>query len=62
MQNKDNYYICDKPTVNEDIKEILDYENVIYADMITGDTKQCYNRATNQVISNIKEYLGELKW
>lgn len=61
LQNKDNYYICDKPTVNEDIKEILDYENVIYADMITGDTKQCYNRATNQVISNIKEYLGELK-
>lgn len=59
LQNKSNYYICDKPTVNDDIKEILDYENVIYTDMITGDTKQCYKRATKQIISNIKEYLKE---
>lgn len=56
LQNKNNYYICDKPTVNEDIEEILDYENVIYTDMITGDTKQCYKRATKQIISNIDKY------
>lgn len=59
LQDKNNYYICDKSTVNEDIKEILDYENVIYTDMITGDTKQCYKRATKQIISNIKKYLEE---
>lgn len=59
LQNKNNYYICDKPTVNDDIKEILDYENVIYIDMITGDTKQCYKRATKQIISNIENYLNE---
>ncbi len=59
LQNKNNYYICDKPTVNEDMKEILDYENVIYTDMITGDTKQCYKRATKQIISNIDKYLNK---
>ena len=59
LQNKNNYYICDKPTVNDDIKEIFDYENVIYTDMITGDTKQCYKRATKQIISNIENYLNE---
>lgn len=59
LQNKNNYYICDKPTVNDDIKEILGYENVIYTDIITGDTKQCYNRATKQIISNIENYLNE---
>lgn len=59
LKNKNNYYICDKPTVNDDIKEILDYENVIYIDMITGDTKQCYKRATKQIISNIENYLNE---
>lgn len=61
LQNKNNYYICDKPTVNDDIKEILNYENVIYTDMITGDTKQCYKRATKQIISNIENYLNENK-
>lgn len=59
LQNKSNYYICDKSTVNDDIKDILDYENLIYTDMITGDTKQCYKRATKQVINNIEKYLNE---
>lgn len=58
LQNKNNYYICDKPTINEDIREILDYENVLYTDMITGDTKQCFKRATKQIISNIEKYLN----
>lgn len=61
LQNKNNYYICDKLTINEDIKDVLDYENVIYTDMITGDTKQCYERATKQIIHNIEKYLnGEI--
>lgn len=59
LQNKNNYYICDKPTINDDIKEILNYENVIYTDIITGDTEQCYNRATKQIISNINKYFNE---
>lgn len=54
LKNKDNYYICDKATINEDIREILNYENVIYTDEIVGDTKQCFFRATNQIIDNIK--------
>lgn len=59
LQNKNNYYICDKSTINDDIKEILDNENVIYTDIITGDTKQCYSRATKQIINNIEKYLNE---
>lgn len=56
LENKHNYYICDKSTINDDIKEILNYENVVYIDMISGDTKQCYNRATKQILDNIKKY------
>ena len=44
---------------HDDIKEILDNENVIYTDIITGDTKQCYSRATKQIINNIEKYLNE---
>lgn len=54
LKNKNNYYICDKASVNDDIQEILNYDNVIYTDFIVGDTKQCYERATEQIINNIK--------
>lgn len=55
LENKNNYYICDEPTVNDDIKEILNYNNVIYTNAHSGGgTKQCLERATEQIINNIK--------
>lgn len=55
LENKTNYYICDEPTVNDDIKEILNYDNVIYTNAHSGGgTKQCLERATEQIINNIK--------
>lgn len=54
LSNKDNYYICDKPTITDDTKDILNYDNVIYYDNSVGDTKQCYERASRQIISNVK--------
>ena len=57
LNNKQNYYICDKATINDDIKDILDYENVLYTNDIVGDTKQCFLRATEQIINNIKKSL-----
>ena len=54
LKNKDNYYICDDATVNDDIKEILNYDNVIYTNVHSGVTKQCLERATEQIINNIK--------
>lgn len=55
LQNKENYYICDDATINDDIQEILDYDNVIYTDVHSGVTKQCLERATEQIINNIKK-------
>jgi len=54
LQNKNNYYICDDATVNDDIKEILNYDNVIYTNAHSGVTRQCLERATAQIINNIK--------
>lgn len=54
LKNKNNYYICDDATINDDIKEILDYDNVIYTKAHSGVTKQCLERATEQIINNIK--------
>lgn len=54
LQNKDNYYICDELTINDDIKEILNYDNVIYNNIYSGVTKQCLEEATKQIIANIK--------
>ena len=61
LENKNNYYICDEPTINEDIKEILNYENVIYTNTHSGgDTKQCLESATEQILNNIKKASEEL--
>lgn len=54
LSNKDNYYICDKPTITDDTRDIINYDNVIYYDNSVGDTKQCYERATKQIIQNVK--------
>lgn len=54
ISHKDNYYICDKTTINDDTRDIINYDNVIYYDDSVGDTKQCYERATKQIIQNVK--------
>lgn len=59
LQNKDNYYICDKATIDSDLEEILDYENIIYSKDISGDTKQCYDRASEQILKRIQEVLSK---
>lgn len=56
LTNKDNYYICDQPTMTDEIKDIIYYENVIYYDDSVGDTKQCLERATAQIINHVKKY------
>ena len=46
--------MCDEVSVNDDIKEILNYDNVIYTNAKSGVTKQCLERATQQIINNIR--------
>lgn len=56
LRCKNNYYICDESTANfDDIREILDYENVIYTRHHVGETKQCFERATRQILRNVRE-------
>ena len=57
LENKSNYYVCDKSSTNEDLKDILGYENVVYTDQTIGASFQAYERATVQIINNIKSYL-----
>ncbi len=54
LSNKNNYYVCDATNVDDEIREILSYDNVIYYNNSVGDTKQCYERATEQIINNVK--------
>ena len=55
LQNKNNFYVCDISTINDDIKDLLEYENVVYINHCIGDTKQCFLRATNQIIKNVEK-------
>ena len=57
LENKSNFYICDRSSTNDDLKDILEYENVIFTDQIIGDTLQCYERATVQILNNIKKHV-----
>lgn len=58
LKNKNNYYVCDDATVNDDIREILNYDNVIYNKVHSGVTKQCLERATEQILNNIKNNMN----
>ena len=62
LECKNNYYVCDASTANfDDINEILDYENVIYTNNHVGETKQCYLRATQQILNNIQKAAKAIK-
>ena len=55
LRNKTNFYVCDSSSDNSEIADLLKLDNVIYTDDIVGDTKQCFERATNQIINNVKK-------
>lgn len=61
LQHKENFYVCDISTINDDIKDLLDYPNVVYINHCIGDTNQCYLRATEQIINNIKKASEEIQ-
>ena len=54
LKNKNNFYVCDKASTGEDLADILELDNVIYASEIVGDTAQCLTRATSQILKNIQ--------
>ncbi len=55
LENKTNFYVCDKASTGSDLNDILNYENVIYSSNIVGDTEECLIRATEQILLNIKK-------
>ncbi len=54
LENKNNFYVCDKASTGEDLADILENENVVYVNEIVGDTAQCLTRASSQIIRNIQ--------
>lgn len=62
LQYKNNYYVCDASATNfDDVSEILDYENVIYTPEHVGETKQCFLRATQQILDNVRSAMERLE-
>ncbi len=56
LENMQNYYVCDKASINNDF-DLLELNNVLYTDRIVGDTKQCLDRATAQILQNLENAL-----
>lgn len=54
LENKNNFYVCDKASTGSDLEDILGLENVVYSPNIVGDTAECILRATEQILNNIK--------
>lgn len=53
LRCKNNYYVCDTSNINNN-PELLKYENVIALDHDCGVTKETLDRATEQILNNIK--------
>ncbi len=53
LKCKDNFYVCDDSNINDN-QDLLNYENVLYLDHDSGVTKETLDRATEQIIANIK--------
>ena len=58
LDTEKNYYICDKVSNLPQTQEIINHPRTIYTNKICGNSKQSDIRATNQTLSNIKEYLN----
>ncbi len=53
LKHKDNFYVCDNSNINNNL-DLPNYENVICLDRDSGVTKETLERATEQIINNIK--------
>lgn len=53
LKCKDNFYVCDSSNLNKD-SDLIELENVIYLDHSCGVTKETLERATQQILLNIK--------
>ena len=53
LRCKNNFYVCDTSNVNNN-PELLKYENVFALDHDCGVTKETLDRATEQILGNIK--------
>ena len=60
LKNKNNYYIFDKSSLNDELQEILNFKNALYTDHIVGDTKECVARARMQILSNLKNFKEQI--
>lgn len=58
LENKNNYFICDKVSNIPETKKIIEHSNTIYTDKICGNSKQSDVRATNQILNNMRSYLN----
>ena len=56
--DEDNIYICDNASMNDKTKHIKTHKSVVYNDLYAGYSMQTDIRATNQTISNIKNFIG----
>ncbi len=56
LKNPKNFYVCDACSINDDV-DLLEFENVCYLDRSCGVTKQTLERATEQTINNLKNFL-----
>lgn len=57
LETPDNFYIFDKVSLSPETEALRGLPNVFYADHITGDTRQCYQRATSQILNNLDRFL-----
>ena len=55
LKCKDNFYVCDSTNINNS-QELLNFENVVCLNHESGVTKETLDRATEQIIENIKTY------
>ena len=59
LKSPDNFYIFDKVSLTPETDPLRELSNVIYTDHITGDTKQCFERATGQILHNLEAFLEQ---
>lgn len=54
-----NFYIGDQASTNADLQEIApNYDNLIYVNHATGQTAECFRRATELILGHIDHYLS----
>ena len=59
LERPDNFYIFDKVSLSPETEALRDLPNVVYTDHITGDTLQCLQRATGQILNNLDRFLRQ---